>query len=80
MTQNKKTDITIGTEELKELFCQGDLAEAFRQIVKKTLQDLLEEEMNETLQAKKNERSGSRLGYRSGYYERKLITRIGCFV
>lgn len=77
MTQNKKTDITIGTEELKELFCEGDLAEAFRQIVEKTLQELLEEEMNETLQAKKNERKGSRLGYRSGYYERKLITRIG---
>ena len=77
MTQNKKTDITIGKEELKELFCQGDLAEAFRQIVEKTLQDILEEEMNQTLQAGKNERNLSRLGYRSGYYDRKLITRIG---
>lgn len=77
MTQNKVAQITIGKEELKELLCEGDLQDALRQVVEKTLQEILEEEMNQTLQAKKNERSSVRLGYRSGYYERKLITRIG---
>jgi transposase-like protein len=33
--------------------------------------------MEEALQAEKGERSEGRLGYRSGYYGRSLITRVG---
>jgi putative transposase len=33
--------------------------------------------MNETVGAAKSERSAERQGYRSGYYPRKLITRVG---
>lgn len=33
--------------------------------------------MDEALQAAKSERNDSRLGYRSGYYGRSLITRVG---
>ena len=34
-------------------------------------------EMTQTLGAEKSERTAGRLGYRSGYYSRTLITRIG---
>ena len=33
--------------------------------------------MEEALQAAKGERSEQRLGYRSGYYNRTLVTRVG---
>src|SRR6201990_758589 len=33
--------------------------------------------MNEALQATKGERSAGRLGYRAGYYNRMLVTRVG---
>ena len=41
------------------------------------MQETLETEMAETLRAEKGERSEARLGYRSGYYTRSLITRVG---
>jgi putative transposase len=46
-------------------------------IVSTTLQQVLETEMDEALGAEKSERTESRLGYRSGYYTRTLITRVG---
>jgi len=48
-----------------------------KEIVKTSLQEILEAEMDETLGANKSERSASRLGYRSGYYTRNLATRVG---
>lgn len=41
------------------------------------VQEFLEAEMNEVLGATKSERSTARLGYRSGSYPRKRITRVG---
>ena len=41
------------------------------------LQDVLEAEMTEALGAEKSERAASRQDYRSGYYGRTLITRVG---
>jgi putative transposase len=46
-------------------------------IVEETLQQVLEAEMEEALQAGKGERTTSRLGYRSGYYSRTLLRRVG---
>lgn len=46
-------------------------------IVREVLQQVLEGEMDEALQASKGERNSSRLGYRSGYYNRTLVTRVG---
>lgn len=46
-------------------------------MLRQTLQDVLEEEMTEALQAAKSERKAGRLGYRSGYYNRDLVTRVG---
>jgi putative transposase len=49
----------------------------FRALLQTVAQEVLEAEMTEALQAEKNERTASRLGHRSGYYDRKLVTRIG---
>src|SRR5512144_1068904 len=52
--------------------------EAFiRTIVKTALPEVSEAEMTEAVGAGKGERTPSRLGYRSGYYGRTLITRVG---
>lgn len=52
-------------------------ADPIRAIVQQTLQQLLECEMDETLGARNGERCEERTGYRSGYYGRSLITRVG---
>jgi putative transposase len=49
-------------------------------VVQEAVQAILEVEMEECLQAGKHERSAGRLGYRSGYYRRRLITRVGTMV
>lgn len=51
--------------------------DALGPLVAEALQQILEGDMEEALGAGKWERTGARLGYRSGYYERDLITRIG---
>jgi len=48
-----------------------------RQLMQSAVQEFLEAEMNDALGASKSERSAARLGYRSGSYPRKLITRVG---
>jgi putative transposase len=48
-----------------------------RPLVQEVLQELLEAEMAGALDAGKGERTPARLGYRSGYYGRTLITRVG---
>jgi putative transposase len=53
---------------------EGDL---LKTIIEQTVQRVLEAEMDEALQAGKSERNENRLGYRSGYYGRMLVTRVG---
>jgi transposase-like protein len=48
-----------------------------RPVVETVLQELLEAEMTEALGAEKGERTPQRLGHRSGYYGRTLVTRVG---
>jgi putative transposase len=48
-----------------------------RTVVRAALQEVLEAEMTEAVGAGKGERTPARLGYRSGYYGRTLITRVG---
>ena len=48
-----------------------------RPLVQRWVQEALEAEMDECLQARKGERTEQRLGYRSGSYERGLVTRVG---
>ena len=46
-------------------------------MVQEAMQSVLELEMEECLQAGRYERSEERRGYRSGYYRRRLVTRVG---
>ena len=48
-----------------------------RAAMRSVVQAALEAEMTEALGAEKGERTETRLGYRSGYYSRSLITRVG---
>lgn len=79
MTHSKKlqSHAKVTMEELKALLCEQGTGEALRQVVQGVVQEILEAEMDETLQAGWHERSPARLGYRSGYYGRKLVTRLG---
>jgi transposase-like protein len=48
-----------------------------RELIRTTVQEVLEAEMTDALGAAKSERTAGRNGYRSGYYGRSLITRVG---
>jgi len=61
--------------ELKAII--GEDQDLIRGIVQLAMQEFLEAEMDEALGAAKGERTEGRLGYRSGHYPRKLITRVG---
>jgi putative transposase len=76
MTRPKKenTEKTKMREELLTLL-EGD--ELMKTLLSRAVQDVLEAEMEETLCADKSERTSERRAYRSGYYGRKLTTRIG---
>lgn len=72
MARQKSTAEGLDLKALVEE--QEDL---LRVLVQKVVQQVLEVEMEEALQAGKSERTESRLGYRSGYYSRTLLTRVG---
>jgi putative transposase len=55
----------------------GTDREFLRELIRATLQEVLEAEMTDALGAAKGERTAGRNGYRSGYHERSLITRVG---
>ena len=81
MTQKQMTDgkkITLNVAELKSVLVEQK--EFLAPIVQEALQAILELEMQECVQAGKYERTDERVGYRSGYYRRRLITRVGTIV
>jgi transposase-like protein len=51
--------------------------DVMKALVKEVLQEVLDAEMTEFLGADRSERSAERTGYRSGYYSRGLVSRIG---
>ena len=55
----------------------GQNRDLFKQLLRESLQEVLEAEMTEVVGAGPGERSPERTGYRSGYYSRGLVTRIG---
>ena len=59
----------------QELF--GSKKELFKEMLEGIVQEFLENEMDEALAAGKHERTDKRAGYRSGHYERSLVTRVG---
>jgi transposase-like protein len=82
MTQKlKKIDpenITVDAAQLKSVLVEQK--DFLVPIVEQAVQTILEVEMEECLQAGRYERSPERVGYRSGHYHRKLITRVGTLV
>jgi putative transposase len=72
MTQKKSKR---SLQEIKELI--GEQEDILRPLISTVLQEVLEAEMSEAVGAEKSERAEGRLGYRSGYYVRSLITRVG---
>ncbi len=63
-------------EQVLEEVLGGD-GEFLRGLVQGVVQEVLEAEMSEHLQADRYERTGERRGYRSGHYSRNLVTRVG---
>jgi putative transposase len=72
MTKREVRSRRLDVQEL--LAADGDF---LREVVRATLQEVLEAEMTATVGAAKGERTPGRLGYRAGYYDRTLITRVG---
>ena len=72
MAREKSTSVGVDWRSVL-----GEQQEFLRVVVQEVVQQVLEGEMEEALQASKGERTESRLGYRSGYYTRSLITRVG---
>lgn len=60
---------------LVELF--SDEKDVLKELMREALQTVLEGEMTEFLGAAPGERTEQRQGYRAGYYNRHLVTRIG---
>jgi transposase-like protein len=54
--------------------------DGMRVLLQEVIQDVLEAEMDETLGARKGERTESRVAYRAGHYTRTLVTRVGKLV
>jgi putative transposase len=72
MTHNKCKARRIN---LQEVF--GADKDSLKELLREVLQEVLEQEMTDALGAEKGERSPGRLGYRSGYYSRGFVTRVG---
>ena len=70
-----KTEAKPAIVAVKELFAKSP--DGLREIVRAVVQEMLEAEMTDALMAEKGERTSARIGYRSGYYTRTLVTRVG---
>lgn len=72
MTRKKNTAKQLN---LKEIIAEQE--DFLRTLIQQVVQQVLEAEMEDALGAQKSERTPERLGYRSGYYSRTLMTRVG---
>jgi len=75
---NDRTKVMLDVGQMKSVLMEQK--DFLAPVVQEAVQAILEVEMEECLQAGKHERSAQRLGYRSGYYRRRLITRVGTMV
>src|SRR5262245_43111824 len=70
-----KTEGKSASATVKDILLSSP--DGLRDVIRTVLQEVLEAEMEEALGASKGERTAERLGYRSSYYGRTLITRVG---
>lgn len=70
-------NITVDTDILHGLFTSNGRDEAFSKLLEIILNQVLDAQSVEQLGAERYERNDNRVGYRNGYRERDLTTRIG---
>ncbi len=70
--------VSLDLAQIKEVLVEQP--DFLQPMVEEAVQGVLELEMAECLHASKYERNEGRLGHRSGYYRRRLITRVGTMV
>ena len=75
---NDGKKVTVDQTQMKSVLAEQP--DFLVPVVQEAVQAMLEVEMAECLQAGKHERSDLRVGYRSGYYRRRLLTRVGTLV
>ena len=71
-------DVTLNPELLPNLL--SDSGEGMKKLVESVLNQVLEAQMLDHLGADRHERSNDRTGYRNGYRERQLTTRVGTLI
>jgi putative transposase len=72
MTRSKDNAKKVNWKEV-----WGEQEDFLRSLIQAVVQQVLEAEMVEVIGAAKGERTPNRVGYRSGYYNRTLMTRVG---
>lgn len=70
-----KTESKTASAAVKDILLSNP--DGLHEVIRAVMQEVLEAEMDEALGASKGERTAERLGYRSGYYGRTLVTRVG---
>ena len=71
-------DVTLNPDLLTNLL--SDSGEGMKKLVESVLNQVLEAQMVDHLGADRHERSSDRTGYRNGYRERQLTTRVGTLI
>ena len=71
-------NVTLNPDLLPNLL--SDDGEGMKKLVESVLNQVLEAQMVEHLGADRHERSSDRTGYRNGYRERQLTTRVGTLI
>jgi putative transposase len=79
MTRRQDSAKQINNDEICRKAVAGEARRPdwLRDLVEEVVQQVLEGEMDEALCAQKGERTPTGRGYRSGYYPRTLVTRVG---
>lgn len=72
-------NLTLSQEELLQVISSGDSSQSMQELLRKTLNEVLQCESSEQLQAERYEHTGEREDYRNGTRERPLTTRMGTF-
>lgn len=70
-------NLTLNTEILQGLFSKTGRDDAFAKLLEEILNQVLQAQASEQLQAEPYERNGERQGYRNGFRERTITTRVG---
>ncbi|WJI67365.1 IS256 family transposase [Mesorhizobium sp. C399B] len=70
-----KTEVKTASAAVKDILLSNP--DGLHEVLRAVMQEVLEAEMDEALGASKSERTPEGLGYRSGYYGRILVTRVG---